>query len=179
MAARRYTETEVEFITSFAYGHGYKEIAEAFNERFNPPVDSEQIHYFLVRRKIQTGRKESYLKRIICRPHVSKPLGSEQIRRSSSNGNKYAYVKVAEPNKWRPKHIVEWEKNYGEMPRGKVVIFLDGNTLNSDMENLMLVDRKVNLIMNRKGLRYQDADCTRAGACIAELISAIAEAKRR
>lgn len=77
------------------------------------------------------------------------------------------------------KHILEWEKHNGPVPKGKIVIFLDGNVLNTEIENLMLIERKVHVRMNQLGLRYQDSDSTRTGVYVAELVTKIADAKKR
>lgn len=42
---------------------------------------------------------------------------------------------------WRPAHIVEWEKAHGSVPKGCILIFKDGNNLNSSIENLECISR--------------------------------------
>lgn len=71
--------------------------------------------------------------------HVSvnrRPIGSERV---SVDG--YVEVKVAEPNKWRLKHRVLWEKAYGPIPAGHNVQFMNGNTQDVRLENLFLISR--------------------------------------
>lgn len=198
MVLRKYSEAEKAFIRSFALGHGYREIIDAFNQRFDPPIGINQIRAYLKNHKILTGRSGCFEKGHIPAnkgthiggweptqfkkgnmPVNHKPVGTESVRNNYKKGQKYVYVKVAEPNHWRMKHIVEWEKHYGPVPKGKIVIFLDGNVLNADISNLMLIDRKVHIRMNQMGLRYQDSDSTRTGAHVAELVTKIAEAQRR
>ena len=198
MVFRKYTESEKEFIKSFAFGHGCQEIADAFNERFDPPIGVNQIRAYLKNHKILTGRTGCFEKGHVPAnkgthnggweptqfkkgnmPANHKPVGTESVRSNYKKGQKYVYVKVAEPNHWRMKHIVEWEKHHGPVPKGKIIIFLDGNVLNTNIDNLMMVDRKVHVRMNQLGLRYPDRDSTRTGAYVAELVTKIAEAKRR
>ena len=44
--------------------------------------------------------------------------------------------------KYALKHRVVWEQNNGPVPDGMVVVFKDGNKLNTAIENLELVSRK-------------------------------------
>ncbi len=50
----------------------------------------------------------------------------------------YWLVKVAEPNVFKHKHRVLWEKHYGPIPKGSVVSFIDGNPDNICIENLRI-----------------------------------------
>lgn len=47
-------------------------------------------------------------------------------------------IKVAEPNKWGRLHVVNWKKYFGEIPKGYIVWFKDGNPDNCEPENLFL-----------------------------------------
>ena len=198
MACRKYTEEEREFIRSFAFGHGYKEIADAFNQKYDPPIGVNQIRAYLKNHKIRTGRTGCFEKGHVPAnkgthiggweptqfkkgnmPANHKPVGTVSVRNNYKKDQKYVYEKVGEPNQWRMKHILEWEKHHGPVPKGKIVIFLDGNVLNTDISNLMLIERKVHVRMNQLGLRCQDPESTRSGAYVAELVTKIAEAKKR
>lgn len=198
MVFRKYTEAEKEFIRSFAFGHSHREITDAFNERFNPPIGTNQIRAYLKNNKILTGRTGFFEKGHVPAnkgthtggweptqfkkgnmPANHKPVGTESVRSNYKKGQKYVYVKVAEPNRWRMKHILVWEKHHGPVPKGKIIIFLDGNVLNTDIDNLMMIDRSVHARMNQLGLRSHDPDITRTGAYVAELVTKISEAKKR
>lgn len=53
----------------------------------------------------------------------------------------YLKVKVAEPNQWEWVHRKTWIEANGDIPKGKTVIFKDGNRENCALENLELIDR--------------------------------------
>lgn len=108
-------------------------------------------------------------------PHNHKPVGSERI----DNKDGYLLVKTKEPNIWKLKHRIIWEQYYGPVPSGMIVIFLDGDKLNIDINNLGLIDKKTNVRMNQLGLRYPDAESTKTAIRVAELVSKIAEVKMR
>lgn len=195
---RKYTEAERKFIKSYAFGHSCQEIADTFNRRFEPSVGISQIRAFLKNHKIPTGRTGRFEKGHVPankgthnggweptqfkKGHATanhRPVGTVSVRNSYKKGQKYVYEKVAEPNHWQMQHVLVWERHNGPVPKGKVILFLDGNTLNTDIGNLMLVDRKVHVRMNQLGLRYQDPDSTRTGVHVAELVTKIAEAQKR
>lgn len=69
-------------------------------------------------------------------PKCHRPVGSERV-----NVDGYVEVKVAEPNKWRPKHRVEWEKAYGPIPEGCNIQFRNGNSQDIRLENLYMISK--------------------------------------
>lgn len=75
--------------------------------------------------------------------------------RKTTNGVTYIKVKDSrlsfqsgyrEPY-WLPIQKKIWQDHYGEVPSGKIVIFLDGNHDNLDIENLYCIDRKISAVM--------------------------------
>lgn len=108
------------------------------------------------------------------KPHNHKPVGTERI-----NGDDYVDIKVAEPNKWKGKHILIWEEKNGLVPKGYAVIFGDGNRRNFDIENLILVPRKQLATLNHKGLIQNDANLTRAAITIVDIYQKISERSRK
>lgn len=66
-------------------------------------------------------------------PYNTKPVGYESVRAG------IVYVKVAEGMKMVPKHRWVWQQHFGTVPDGFCVTFRDGNRLNCDPSNLMLI----------------------------------------
>lgn len=61
----------------------------------------------------------------------------------------YHWIKMADgKNGWKMTHIVAWELENGPVPEGKFLRFIDGNKDNWQVENLMLTDRKENMLLN-------------------------------
>jgi hypothetical protein len=78
------------------------------------------------------------------------PVGTVRIRtRHKRGGVKRAWVKVAEPNKWKLRAQVVWEAQHGPMPRGTVVHHKDENTLNDAIDNLELLTKAAHLDEHR------------------------------
>lgn len=90
-------------------------------------------------------------------PSRTKPIGFERV-------NKYGYIeiKIEEtnpytgcPTRFKLKHIVVWERNFGPVPEGMVVAFKDADPLKCEPGNLMLVSRLE--LMKLNGTGYKDA----------------------
>lgn len=107
-------------------------------------------------------------------PHTHKPIGMESLR---SDG--YWWVKVAEPNKWREKHVLIWEAAHGKKPPGHIITFLDGNRSNFAPENLALITRAEHAVMSRFNLRSEDLDFTGTGLLLAKVKIAKTKAARK
>ena len=81
----------------------------------------------------------------------------------------YIWVKVDDQPKvpkvinWRQKHRLIWEKEYGSIPEGYMIIFLDGNHENFDIDNLEMITKQENLVMNRNKLFKNDKELTKIG----------------
>lgn len=70
-----------------------------------------------------------------------------ESRRKDKNGHDYYYVRVAKM-KWVMRYRLIWEKVNGPIPRGFVIRHKDGNTLNDDINNLELISRRDNMLLN-------------------------------
>lgn len=106
------------------------------------------------------------------RPENYLPVGSEVV-----NTDGYVMVKIADPNVWEFKHKIVWRLEYGEIPEGKILTFLDGDKLNTNVSNLALITNEENLQMNRSKLRSQVPEYTESGILVARL--AVTAHKRR
>ncbi len=111
----------------------------------------------------EQSRKTTFKKGNV--PHNQRPIGSERI---SKDG--YIEIKIKESNEFVLKHRWLWEQKNGKIPKDKILIFLDGNKLNLDLDNLALISRNENLTMNSNKLRYQYKELTKAGINLAKVI---------
>jgi hypothetical protein len=73
----------------------------------------------------------------------------ETTVRKDRNGNLRAYVKIAEPNKWQPRAVINWEMVNGPVPKDTVLHHKDRNTLNDAIENLEPLSRAKHLNEHR------------------------------
>lgn len=170
------------------------DLTKLFNDKFNVNITLKQLSRFKSRNHLKSGlvggqfvkghkpfnkglkqsdyMSEDAIKRIKKTmfkkgniPANHRQIGSERITKDG-----YIEVKIAEPNKWKLKHRVIYEQNFGEIPKSHIVTFADGNTRNLELDNLVLISRSENLLANNYSLYKQDKELTKTGLLIAKVI---------
>ena len=96
-------------------------------------------------------------------PHNHKSVGYQRITQDG-----YIEVKTEEPNIFKLKHRLVWEKEFGEIPAGNNIQFKDGNRLNCELENLYIITRADQVNINNSINRYPD-DIKKAIRMLAKL----------
>lgn len=189
----KYTKEQKEFLINNNYMKTAKELAEMFNKKFEMNLTPQNIKTFRGNHKLNSGltgrfekgnvpfnkgtkglmkaNKTSFKKGNM--PPNHKNVGYERI-----NVDGYVEIKVKEPNIFKLKHRIIYEQNCGKIPKGHKVVFADGNKLNLDLNNLILLTDSEELIMNRNKLRYNDSNLTKTGHLIAKVIDKTNERKR-
>lgn len=167
----RYTAEEKAFLRSFIPGHFSYEVQRAFEEKFGHRITCSQIKSFKGNNKVQSGMDTRFKKGTVP-PNKGKKMSAEQYAKSSRtmfkkggipqnyrpvgservNVDGYIEIKVADPSKWELKHRFVWEESNGKIPAGMNLIFKDNNPLNVKLDNLMLVTRAENMIINHAGV---------------------------
>jgi hypothetical protein len=71
-----------------------------------------------------------------------------------------------------------WEQAHGPIPKGQCLIFLDGNNRNVSLDNLQPVTRKQLVRLNQSKLISDDAELTKTGVIIADILSKIGDLKK-
>lgn len=189
-----FTPSQEKFIRNNYKGISSKELTNQLNEKFGANFKVTQLQAFKTRYKLRSGYNTQFKKgqepankglkwdeympleaQERCkstqfkrgeRPLNHRPIGSERI---TIDG--YVEVKVKEPDVWRLKHYVVWEKVNGKVPKGYRFLFLDGDSTNVDIENLKLVPMAVGVIMNKRGLYTRGcSDLNEAGSLVAEIL---------
>lgn len=193
------TEEMHQFVLSQAEGLSNTALTELVNAHFGSSLTLNQIKAYKKNHRISSGldgrfkkgqaahnknvkmSKDMYDKASATMfkkghmPANHKPVGSERI----DNKDGYIHVKTKEPGTWQLKHRFLWEQHYGPIPKGKCLIFLNGDKTDIRLENLMLIDRKVNVRLNQSGLRFEDENRTRTAVGVGELMSALGDVKRK
>ena len=114
-------------------------------------------------------------------PHNGGALvGTIRIRHNhKERGAKpYAWEKVAQPNVWRMKHVVEWERHNGPVPKGCMVTFANGDTMDWSLDNLLLETKAQHAVKNRWGLHGYDIESGKAMNAIADIKMTINKKRR-
>ncbi|HEX2868775.1 MAG TPA: HNH endonuclease signature motif containing protein [Ignavibacteriales bacterium] len=63
------------------------------------------------------------------------------------NGRKYKWIRISQ-GKWVPLHKHIWEKKHGKVPKGKILSFKNGDSLDVRLGNLKLITRAENVRSN-------------------------------
>jgi len=80
------------------------------------------------------------------KPTNTQPIGTIH-QRKDTGGKMYQYIKLADC-KWQLLNRYTWEMHNGPIPKGMVVVYKDGNYLNNDIANLMMITKKENMARN-------------------------------
>ena len=112
------------------------------------------------------------------KPANEYPLGTIAV---TSEGYKIRKISMTGTlwERWEFLHRAVWEEHNGPVPEDMVISFKDGNKLNCDISNLMLLTKGENAVLTRLGLRSEDPDLTEAGLNLVRLKQAAKDARKR
>ena len=187
----RYPQGMYEYIRDNSWGVSSKEMAERCNEKFGTNWTPTGMKQFRQRHGIKSGVTGWYQKghppgtkgktlEEICKydpeklarvrsgqfkknhiPHNHVPVGTVTVVR----GDKL--IKVRETGeqweRWRYLSRVVWEEHNGPIPEGMCISFKDGDNMNCDISNLMMITKSESAAMTGYKLRSEDPDLTMAG----------------
>jgi hypothetical protein len=190
MTGHHYTAEQLDYLRRHATSKRSL-LAESFNARFGTALSEGAIKQTCLRRGIRTGRTGCFspgnvpynagtkgLNVANCTsfkagqmPQTWVPVGTEVIEAKDG----YTKVKIANPRTWKFKHVLVWEKINGPVPKGKVIIFADRNKQNFAPDNLLDVDRRELLFLNRNALIHADRELTQTAVNIAKVAVRAAE----
>ena len=190
-----WSDEEKQYLAEITPGRGYKEIQSMMSCKFGFDYTHHQIKGAITRNKLNTGRTGRFEKGRATwnkgtkgltkanvtsfkkgqKPHNYKPLGSERITKDG-----YCEIKVSDTGRrWRPKHVLIYEKHHGKVPKGSAVIFLDGDKRNFDIDNLYLVTRSQLAMLNKNSLIQKDADLTKTAINVVDLMKKISAIEKK
>lgn len=186
----KWTEEQIDFFKRNIKGTHFREMKEMVNAKFGLDLTINQIRGFANRNNLKNGIDMCYKKDLIPwnkgmkglqiggkstqfkkgqTPQNYKPVGSERV----DNKDGYTLVKVKDEgafgDRWRHKHVVEWEKHHGKVPNGYTVIFLDGNKENITISNLEMISRAELLRMNQERLFSDNPKLTKSAITLIRL----------
>lgn len=181
----QYTEEMKDFLIKNIPGTYNSELVKKFEEKFNTAITVHQIKWFKQTHGVKSGIDPRFkvgqpsagpYKKGECAPGCEKgwfkkgqapktayPIGAKRIQ------NGYVQIKTGK-NKWEYEKYLVWEAVHGPVPEGYVLIPLDGDKLNSNIDNLAIISNTEALIMSKDGLYFDDAELTKTGTLIAKNI---------
>lgn len=201
MKYHRWTEEEIEFIRQVYPYHTNKDITEMLKAKFDIDANTQDILNLRQRfnfpyKKIPNsgefkkgftpwnkGKQMSKeTKKKLERTWFQKgnitfntlPVGTTRTTRDG-----YKEIKIAEPNVWALYQRYLYEQAHGEkLTKEDIILFADGDKTNFDIDNLVKVNRANLLLLNRRGLIFDDPELTKAGVNVSKLIEAMHKRKK-
>lgn len=193
----RWTEEERQFLRDNVDGTPIHELTKLFNEYFKTNLKYSQVRGTVKRMKLKCGISTQFKKGHITwnkgvpiynkkteqtqfkkghKPKNYMDIGTERL-----NGDGYVMIKVSDEgtysDRWKLKHKVLWEKENGEVPRGYNLIFLDGNKLNNNLDNIALVKRGELTRLNHQKLISDNPEVTKTSINLVRLQQLVSERK--
>lgn len=196
--SHNYTLEQRRFIEKNYAGIKTADLTEMFNATFGTELTRNQIRTYLKNHKLHNGvvcrfpkghipankgKKMSAAAYSLAAPtmfkkgHIPanhKPVGSERIDKKQG----YHLIKTAEPNVWRLKHVILWEKYNGQVPKGYKVVFANQDRDDIRIDNLILVSDAQMAVVNKRRMVYPNADLTKASLSLANLLIGISKKKK-
>ena len=193
--AIKYTRSELDFI----YKHREvprRELTEMVNAEFGTSHTLSHIKALCSRKGWMTGRTGCFTKGHVPhpnaglkgpnktsfqkghRPQTWVPVGSEAVDKNGYLKRKIADTGIKK-NDWVHVHRQTWEKHHGrKVPEGHIVIFVDGNNRNFEPENLRLISRADNAILNKYKLRNVQSEVKPAAITYGQLVNKTRQMER-
>jgi hypothetical protein len=182
----KYINEEIEFLRLVTPGKDSYEVTKLFNNKFGTNLTRSQIIGAQKNRGITSGINREFTKGHtswnkgtvgICKPnktsfkkgntpHSKLPIGTEVY---TTDG--YLKIKVGNPNHWLYSHKYVYMKHQGDIPKDFKVLILDQNKANLDINNLMLISKAENLILNKRKLLTNDTELSRTAVIAARLLN--------
>ena len=146
-----------------------------FQKGMEPINKGKRWDEFMSPEAQKRSRTTCFKKGII--PKNSRPIGSILQRDDG-----YLWIKVQDGSgrqNWKQLHRYVWEKANGEIPAKYKIVFLDGNTTNCSLDNLMMVSYRALAIANHKYGLIDDPEINFTILKTAELESTLTDKQGR
>lgn len=179
--ARNYTKEEIEFIIQNVDKYYVPKLVEMFNKKFNGNMTIYKMKNFKYRYNLHsnlpmnplTGKGKGSTKR--CKhtrkewlDKVTNDIGYELKRK---DGTIYIKVnnKVGATDNYMTKAQYIYTKEYGEIPKGYVLLHKDNNKENNCIDNLMLVKKSDFTYLKASGFISKDNNIIETALMLKEL----------
>lgn len=180
-----FSEEEHNYFMSIYKNKQIVTLTDKMNHRFNKHWKVSQIRSYLQNHSLNTGVSTRFKKghytwnKGLKRPRGSINSGNFQKGHIPKNAHQvgtevithegYIKVKVANPNRWKLKHRIVYEREYGDIPKDNVVIFIDGDKTNVSIDNLMCIERGALAILNKWNTLGKNKEINKTKILLAKL----------
>lgn len=136
--SEKYTDEQRDFLIKYGSELSTAQLAKALNKKFQTHHSDCSVRTVAKKLGVRKSKK--------CRTRIcadgGEPIGSEKIIAG------YKYIKIRQSGggfykDWEREAKIIWEKHHGKIPDGDMVVMLDGNKLNTDIENLCCIPKSI------------------------------------
>ena len=201
----KYTEEHFQFIRDNVV-NTEKDLHRMFNERFGLNVTLNAIENLKHKTGAKSGLVGGQFKKGSIPPNKGKTWDEYMSKEGQANSRKttfkkgnipanrselgqervdkdgYTMVKIQDGHlnkNWVLKHRLIFENHFGKIPDGYNVSFADGNKQNFDINNLILISRAEDAVMNKKKLFFDNSELTKTGHLIAKVLISASKHKAK
>ena len=182
----KYSPEIEQFIRDNVNGVQSSELTRMVNEAFGTSYKVSQIQGFKKNRKIVSNVDTKFVEgspnvrsQFKKGDHISPAtefkkghipdnyceVGSIRVRKGVGRSSAQTYIKLTDthnPRKdWQLYNRYVWEQANGPIPKGKCIVYLDGNPENCSLDNLMCVSRAAITYINKRHLKQGDPELMR------------------
>lgn len=162
-----YTEQEKEWLRNNAPLHSYGELAVMLLQFSGRKVRAETLCEYC-RTKLGIGKAENFGFKPGNHPTNVAELGTEVVQKGRS-----VLVKVKNTGDRKQDWIPKTRLVYGEVPKGHIIVFLDGDSTNVVLGNMACVPLKVHARMAKNRWFFKEPELTKAAIKWCEHLCAI------
>ena len=145
-----------------------KDLTEQFNNVFGTEYKYTRLQHYLSKNGLRKSDRVSGGK-VGAQKQVGKPRKSGECPigtiRYNAYGNPFIKVMLCEGSShvvnsgksgmrepfWKPLQKKIWEDHFGEVPKGYVVVSLNGDSSDEDINHIGIIDKRMRAVMGKKG----------------------------
>lgn len=164
----KYTKEFEDFVRQNVNKYTKEDFRSLLQERYSIQISSEALRRYLNRHKI-TNKYSDY-KKYNVRKVMQCPIGTEKIT------NEGVFIKVAQPDKWKRKSRVMYEKYHNcKLKDDEYIVFLNHNNKDFSKENLVKSSLKEISYLHNKEMYSSNPRLTELGILTTKLMIKLKE----
>lgn len=172
MSVKPYSNAEKQWLLENVNEYSYAKLAKMLCDVFGRKVRPETLCEYC-RVKLGVDKRDKWGAKLGNTPGNTLPVGTERIQK-----NRSVYVKVGNTGDRKKDWVPKTKIIFGDIPDGKILVFLDGNSMNCVKENLCCVEQRVHARLAKNRWFFTNPTLTMTAIRWCELLYAIQDAKK-
>ena len=167
----KYTKEFEDFIKENAGKHTKEELRLLLQDKFNINITKDALRRYINRHNI--NKCIDYIQNN-KRKVLSYPIGAEKTTKDG------VFVKVEQPDKWRRKSRIMYEKYHNcKLTDDEYIVFLNRNIYDFSKDNLIKSSRKEIAYLHNKKMFSKNPKLTKLGITTAKLMIKVKEKEQQ